>query len=66
MFRAPVRSAARPPSRVYRVSGGAWAARASPQNLLVVRSTKKNLIYLRGSVPGAPNAYVAIKRAKRG
>ena len=27
---------------------------------------EKNLIYLRGAVPGAPNAYVAIRRAKRG
>jgi large subunit ribosomal protein L3 len=41
--------------------------RVTVKNLLVVKvDEEKNLIYLRGAVPGAPNAYVAIKRAKRG
>ena len=41
--------------------------RITTKNLLVVKvDEEKNLIYLRGSVPGARNGYVAIKRAKRG
>lgn len=58
------------PSRVYpgmRAAGRMGGARTTTKNLLVVRvDEEKNLIYLRGSVPGAPNAYVAIRRAKRG
>jgi len=58
------------PSRVYpgmRAAGRMGGARTTTKNLLVVKvDEEKNLIYLRGSVPGAPNAYVAIRRAKRG
>jgi len=58
------------PSRVFpgmRAAGRMGGARTTTKNLLVVRiDEEKNLIYLRGSVPGAPNAYVAIRRAKRG
>jgi large subunit ribosomal protein L3 len=58
------------PSRVYpgmKAAGRMGGARITTKNLLVVKiDAEKNLIYLRGSVPGAPNAYVAIKRAKRG
>jgi large subunit ribosomal protein L3 len=58
------------PSRVYpgmKAAGRMGGARITTKNLLVVKiDEEKNLIYLRGSVPGAPNAYVAIKRAKRG
>jgi len=58
------------PSRVYpgmRAAGRMGGARTTTKNLLVVKvDEEKNLIYLRGSVPGAPNAYVAIRHAKRG
>ena len=58
------------PSRVYpgmKAGGRMGGVRITTKNLLVVKiDEEKNLIYLRGSVPGAPNAYVAIKRAKRG
>lgn len=58
------------PSRVYpgmRAGGRMGGARTTTKNLMVVKvDEEKNLIYLRGSVPGAPNAYVAIRRAKRG
>ena len=58
------------PSRVYpgmRACGRMGGARITTKNLMVVKvDEEKNLIYLRGSVPGAPNAYVAIRRAKRG
>ena len=58
------------PSRVYpgmRAAGRMGGARTTTKNLLVVKiDEEKNLIYLRGSVPGAPNACVAIRRAKRG
>jgi large subunit ribosomal protein L3 len=58
------------PSRVYpgmRAAGRMGGERVTVKNLLVVKiDEEKNLIYLRGAVPGAPNAYVAIQRAKRG
>jgi large subunit ribosomal protein L3 len=58
------------PSRVYpgmKATGRMGGARATTKNLLVVKiDEEKNLIYLRGSVPGASNGYVALKRAKRG
>ena len=58
------------PSRVYpgmKGTGRMGGARITTKNLLVVKiDEEKNLIYLRGSVPGAMNAYVAIRRAKRG
>ena len=47
--------------------GRMGGARVTVKNLLVVKiDEEKNLIYLRGAVPGAPNGYVAIQRAKRG
>ena len=50
-----------------RAPGRMGGERMTTKNLLVVKiDEEKNLIYLRGSVPGAPNGYVAIKRAKRG
>ncbi len=58
------------PSRVFpgmRAGGRMGGARITAKNLLVVKvDEEKNLIYLRGAVPGARNAYVALKRAKRG
>ena len=58
------------PSRVYpglRLPGRMGGKRVTTKNLRVVKvDEEKNLIYLRGSVPGAENGYVALKRAKRG
>jgi large subunit ribosomal protein L3 len=58
------------PSRVYpgmRAGGRMGGERTTTKNLLVVKvDAERNLIYLRGSVPGAANASVAIRRAKRG
>ena len=58
------------PSRVYpgMKSGGRMGGeRVTVKNLLVVKvDEERNLIYLRGAVPGAPNAYVTIQRAKCG
>lgn len=58
------------PSRVYpgmKGTGRMGGARVTTKNLLVVKiDEEKNLIYLRGSVPGGSNGYVALKRAKRG
>ncbi len=58
------------PSRVFpglRAPGHLGAARTTAKNLKVVKvDEENNLLYLRGAVPGGKNAYVAIKRAKRG
>ena len=58
------------PSRVYpgmRGTGRMGGDRVTVKNLLVVKIDEdKNLIYIRGAVPGGPNGYVAIQRAKRG
>jgi large subunit ribosomal protein L3 len=58
------------PSRVFpgmKAGGRMGGARITAKNLLVVKiDEEKNLIYLRGAVPGARNGYVALKRAKRG
>ncbi|MFN7939953.1 MAG: 50S ribosomal protein L3 [Thermoanaerobaculia bacterium] len=58
------------PSRVFpgmKSTGRMGGARITTKNLLVVKvDEEKNLIYLRGAVPGPTNAYVAIQRAKRG
>jgi large subunit ribosomal protein L3 len=58
------------PSRVYpgmKGTGRMGGKRITTKNLLVVKvDEEKNLIYLRGSVPGGENGYVALKRAKRG
>jgi large subunit ribosomal protein L3 len=58
------------PSRVFpgmRAGGRMGGERVTTKNLLVVKvDEEKNLLYLRGSVPGGTDGYVAIKRAKRG
>jgi large subunit ribosomal protein L3 len=58
------------PSRVFpgmKGTGRLGGERITTKNLLVVKiDEEKNLIYLRGSVPGARNAYIALQRAKRG
>jgi large subunit ribosomal protein L3 len=58
------------PSRVFpgtRLPGQTGNVRVTKKNLLVVKvDEEKNLLYLKGSVPGPKNGYVAVKRAKRG
>jgi large subunit ribosomal protein L3 len=58
------------PSRVIkgkRLPGHMGDSRVTVKNLLVVKvDEEKNLVYLRGAVPGANNSYVALKRSKRG
>lgn len=58
------------PSRVFpgqRMPGQMGAKRITAKNLQVVKiDEEKNLIFLRGSVPGPNSAYVAIQTAKRG
>ena len=58
------------PSRVFpgmRAAGRMGGDRITTKNLLIVKiDAEKNLIYVRGAVPGATNSYVAIRRAKRG
>lgn len=58
------------PSRVYpgmRSGGRMGGERVTVKNLKVVRvDEEKNLIYVRGAVPGGSRGYVAIRRAKRG
>jgi large subunit ribosomal protein L3 len=58
------------PSRVYpgtRSSGRLGGKRATSKGLLVARvDVEKNLIYLKGPVPGARNAYVTIVRSSFG
>jgi len=58
------------PSRVYpgmRAWGRMGGKRITTKNLKVVKvDEERNLIYVRGAVPGARNGYLAICRAKRG
>jgi large subunit ribosomal protein L3 len=58
------------PSRVFpgmRMGGRMGNDRVTVKNLKIVKVDEaENLIYLRGAVPGARNAYVAIRQAKRG
>lgn len=58
------------PSRVIkgkRLPGQMGNTRVTVKNLLVVKvDEEKNLVYLRGAVPGANNSYVALQRSKRG
>jgi large subunit ribosomal protein L3 len=58
------------PSRVFagmRGTGRMGGDRVTVKNLQVIKvDIEQNLIYVRGAVPGARHAYVAIKRAKRG
>jgi large subunit ribosomal protein L3 len=58
------------PSRVFpgmRMAGRMGGERVTVKNLLIVKvDEEKHLLYIRGAVPGPPNSYVAIQRAKRG
>lgn len=58
------------PSRVFpgmRMAGRMGNDRVTVKNLKIVMVNEaENLIYLRGAVPGARNAYIAIREAKRG
>ncbi|MEM7483391.1 MAG: 50S ribosomal protein L3 [Acidobacteriota bacterium] len=58
------------PSRVFpgvRLPGQMGAARVTTKNLKVVKvDEERNLIYLKGAVPGSRGGYLAIQRAKRG
>jgi large subunit ribosomal protein L3 len=58
------------PSRVFpgvRMPGQMGAKRITAKNLRVVKiDEEKNLLFLKGSVPGPNTAYVAIQAAKRG
>lgn len=55
------------PSRVYpgtRSSGRLGGKRATAKNLIVIRvDAEKNLLYLRGAVPGARNSIITIVRS---
>jgi len=58
------------PSRVYpgmRAAGRMGGVRNTAKNLMVVSvDAEKNLVLVRGAVPGAINSYVTVKRAKKG
>ena len=58
------------PSRVFpgtRLPGRMGGKRVTAKNLQIVKlDADKNLLYVKGSVPGPNNSYVAIRRAKRG
>ena len=58
------------PSRVFpgvRLPGQMGAKRVTAKNLRVVKvDEEKNLLFLRGSVPGPNSGYLAIRTAKRG
>lgn len=58
------------PSRVFpgtRLPGRMGGRRATTKNLRVVKvDEERNLLYLRGAVPGPKQGYVAIRRARRG
>ena len=58
------------PSRVFpgtRLPGRTGGKRVTRKNLQIVKvDSEKNLLYVRGPVPGPDNGYVAVRRAKRG
>ena len=58
------------PSRVFpgtRLPGRPGGKRVTRKNLQIVKvDAEKNLLYVRGPVPGPDNGYVAVRRAKRG
>jgi large subunit ribosomal protein L3 len=58
------------PSRVFpgtRLPGRTGGKRVTRKNLQIVKvDAEKNLLYVRGPVPGPDNGYVAVRRAKRG
>jgi len=58
------------PSRVFpgtRLPGRMGGKRITMKNLRIVKlDVEKNLLYVKGSVPGPNNSYITIQRAKRG
>jgi len=58
------------PSRVFpgtKLPGQTGNVRITKKNLRVVKiDAEKNLLFIKGAVPGPKNGYVAVKRAKRG
>ncbi len=58
------------PSRVFpgtRLPGRMGGKRITTKNLRIVKlDSEKNLLFIKGSVPGPNNSYVAIRKAKRG
>ncbi|HEX9943710.1 MAG TPA: 50S ribosomal protein L3 [Thermoanaerobaculia bacterium] len=58
------------PSRVFpgmKAGGRMGGARVTVKNLQIVKvDAERNLIYVRGAVPGPKSGYLAIRRAKRG
>lgn len=58
------------PSRVFpgqKMPGRMGGKRVTTKNLRVVKvDEEKNLLYVKGAVPGSRNGYVAIRHAKRG
>jgi len=58
------------PSRVFpgtRLPGRTGGGQVTSKNLKVVKvDAEKNLLYVKGAVPGPENGYVAVRRAKRG
>lgn len=58
------------PSRVFkgkRMAGHMGAKRHTTKNLTIMRiDTDKNLIFVRGAVPGPPNGFVQLQTAKTG
>ena len=58
------------PSRVFpgtRLPGRMGGKRITMKNLRIVKlDAEKNLVYVKGSVPGPDNSYITIQRAKRG
>lgn len=58
------------PSRVFpgqKMPGRMGGKRITTKNLRVVKVDEdRNLLYLRGAVPGPPNGFLSIRRAKRG
>jgi len=58
------------PSRVFpgtKLPGQTGNVRITKKNLRVVKiDEEKNLLFIKGAVPGPKNGYVAVKRAKRG
>lgn len=58
------------PSRVYpgmRMAGRMGGARVTTKNLLIVKiDADRNLLYVRGSVPGPNGSYVTVREARKG
>jgi large subunit ribosomal protein L3 len=50
-----------------RAGGRMGGERITVKNLQVVKvDDEQHLLFIRGAVPGAPDGYVAVRRAKRG